>query len=319
MALALQMDSEYNGHEIIVERPDGRRLTALAHANPIRDEAGRLLGAVNVLVDISDRKRAEDALKEADRAKNEFLATLAHELRNPLAPIRHAIQVVQLKATPSPELQWGLDVIDRQMQQMARLIDDLLDIARITGNKLELRKSRIELSDVLFAAVETSRPLLEMCGQEFTVRTPAESIPLDGDLTRLAQVVANLLNNAAKYTERGGRVWLTAERQGSDAVIRVRDTGVGIPADLLPRVFDMFAQGEGSLERSRGGLGIGLSLVKRLVQLHGGSIEALSDGPGRGSEFVVRLPVVLTPRRPGVMPTRIVNARSPRPHCAFWW
>ena len=206
MALALQMNNEFNGHEIIVERPDGRRLTVLAHANPLRDDAGRLFGAVNVLVDISDRKQAEEVLKTADRAKNEFLATLAHELRNPLAPIRNAVHVLHLKAVPSPELQWGLGVIDRQVQQMAHLIDDLLDIARITGNKLELRKERIDLAAALHAAVETSSPVIEACQQAFVVNIPTTPIYLDADLTRLAQVVSNLLNNAAKYTEAGAVV-----------------------------------------------------------------------------------------------------------------
>ena len=200
MALALCTDKEYNGHEIIVERPDGRRLTVLAYANPIRDEAGKLYGAVNVLVDISDRKQAEEALEQADRRKNEFLATLAHELRNPLAPIRNAVEVLHHKAEPTPELKWALGVIDRQTQQMTRLIDDLLDIARITSNKLELRKERLELGDVVGAALETSRPLIEACGPDFDVTLPPEPLYVEGDRTRLAQVVCNLLNNAAKYT-----------------------------------------------------------------------------------------------------------------------
>jgi signal transduction histidine kinase/ActR/RegA family two-component response regulator len=291
MALALR-GGEYNGHEIVIERPDGTRVTALAHANPIR-LAGRVLGAVNVLVDISDRKRVEDALKQADRAKNEFLATLAHELRNPLAPIRNAVHILHLSGSVSPELQWALGVIDRQTRQMTRLIDDLLDIARITGGRLELRRERIELADVVRTAVETSRPLVESSGHELTVSVPRQPIPLDGDLTRLAQVVSNLLNNAAKYTDRGGRIWLTAERQGSDAVVAVRDTGIGISAAMLPRVFEMFTQVDRMDERCRGGLGIGLALARRLVEMHGGSISARSDGPDRGTEFTVRLPVLL--------------------------
>jgi PAS domain S-box-containing protein len=293
MALALRTDSEYNGHEIVIERPDGSHVTALAHANPVRDESGRLLGGVNVLVDISDRKRAEDALKEADRSKNEFLATLAHELRNPLAPIRNALHLMSLKGGPPPEQQWALDVIERQMQQMTRLIDDLLDIARITVNKLELRQERIEVGEVLNAAVATSRPLIETAGHELAISAPGEPLFLDGDLTRLAQVVSNLLNNAAKYTERGGCIRLAVERQGSDVVISVRDTGIGIPAEALPRIFEMFTQVDRSMERSQGGLGIGLTLVKRLVDLHGGSITAQSDGAGKGSEFTVRLPLAM--------------------------
>jgi len=291
MALALKNCLEYNGHEIIIERPDGQRRTTLAYANPISDETGRLIGAVNVLVDISDRKRAEDALKEADRSKNEFLATLAHELRNPLAPIRAAVKILQLKAKPTPESQSALDVIDRQTRQMTRLIDDLLDIARITSNKLELRRERIELRDVLKAAVETSQPLIEQRGHELTVETSDEPIYLDGDMVRLAQVVSNLLNNAAKYTERGGRIWLTAAKEGSNTVVSVRDTGMGITPEVLPRIFEMFTQAGRAISGSPGGLGIGLTLVRRLVQMHGGTITVRSDGPGKGSEFIIALPM----------------------------
>lgn len=289
MALALRNRAEYLGQEILIERPNGDRLTALAHANPILDDAGVLLGAVNVLVDVTGSRRAEDALKAADRAKNEFLATLAHELRNPLAPLRNAAQILRLEGSPSPNLRWALDVIDRQMQQMTRLIDDLLDISRITVNKLELRKSTVELAEIVKAAVESSHPVLESCGHTLRV-TVEPRVFVDGDLARLAQVVSNLLNNSAKYMERGGRVWLTAERQGGDAVLSVRDAGIGLPADMLTQIFEIFAQVDRSLSRSRGGLGIGLTLVKRIVEMHDGTVTAQSDGIGKGSEFVVRLP-----------------------------
>lgn len=291
MALALKHSREYNGHEIMIERPDGQRLTALAHANPIYSESGQVLGAVNVLVDITDRKRAEDALKEADRSKNEFLATLAHELRNPLAPIRAAVKILHLTSNPTSDAKSALDVIERQTRQMTRLIDDLLDIARITSNKLELRRERIELAEVLEAAVETSRPLIEGRRHRLILRAPAAPIHIDGDLVRLAQVISNLLNNAAKYTERGGRISLEVSQEQDQAVIKVRDTGIGIPVDILPRIFEMFAQAEHAPHGS-GGLGIGLTLVKRLVEMHGGTIVAQSDGPGKGTEFVVRLPVI---------------------------
>jgi signal transduction histidine kinase len=291
MALALKNCLEYNGHEIIIERPDGQRRTTLAYANPISDETGVLIGAVNVLVDISDRKRAEDALKEADRSKNEFLATLAHELRNPLAPIRAAVKILELKANVTPDSQSALAVIDRQTRQMTRLIDDLLDIARITSNKLELRKERIELREVLKAAVETSKPLMVQRGHELIVETDDEPIYLDGDLIRLAQVISNLLNNAAKYTEIGGRIWLTAARQESSVVITVRDTGIGIAPEVLSRIFEMFTQVGRAMGGSQGGLGIGLTLVRRLVQMHGGVISVHSDGHGKGSEFVISLPL----------------------------
>jgi PAS domain S-box-containing protein len=290
MALALKNLREYNGHEIMIERPDGQRLTALAHASPIHNELGRLIGAVNVLVDISDRKRSEDALKEADRSKNEFLATLAHELRNPLAPIRAAVKILQIRLSANPESQSALEVIERQTKQMTRLIDDLLDVARITSNKLELRREQIELRDVLDSAIETSRPLIEQRGHKLSVRAPSAPTYIDGDPVRLAQVISNLLNNAAKYTERGGRIWLTATRKGNEAVIKVRDTGIGIPAEVLPQIFQMFTQADRSIHGSAGGLGIGLTLVKRLIEMHGGTITAQSDGPGKGSEFIMRVP-----------------------------
>ncbi|HLJ92109.1 MAG TPA: PAS domain S-box protein [Gemmataceae bacterium] len=241
--------------------------------------------------DLIERLRFEQALKDADRRKDEFLATLAHELRNPLAPIRNAVQIIRAKGAPVPELQWARDVIERQVQQMTRLVDDLLDVSRITTGKIELRKERVELATVVNSAVEASRPLIEKWGHELTVELPSEPVYLDADQTRLAQVLLNLLNNAAKYTEQGGRIWLTAEREGESVVIRVKDTGIGIPQEILPRIFEMFTQVDRSLERSQGGLGIGLTLVQSLVEMHGGTVEAHSDGPGKGSEFVVQLPV----------------------------
>jgi signal transduction histidine kinase/ActR/RegA family two-component response regulator len=295
MAQALATNSEYNAREVIVERPDGQKKTVLAYANPIRDDAGKLIGAVNVLVDITDRKQAENQLREADRCKDEFLATLAHELRNPLAPIRNAVELLQLRDSVDPDAHWAIEVIDRQSRQLTRLIDDLLDVSRITRNKLELRRQRVELAEIVKAAVETSRPLIESAGHQLTVNVPTDPIWLNADPTRLGQAISNLLNNAAKYTAPGGRVWLTTEREGSDAIITVRDTGVGIAADMLPRVFDMFAQADPDAERSRGGLGIGLTLVKRLAELHGGSVEARSGGLGKGSEFAIRLPVLVEP------------------------
>jgi PAS domain S-box-containing protein len=360
MALALRNNREYNGEEIIVERPDGERRTVLAYANPVHDESGKLLGAVNVLVDItertqieqqlrrsereladffenatlglhwvgpdgiilranraelellgytaeeyigrhitefhadaeviadilcrlqageelhsyearlrckngsirhviissnvlrengkfvhtrcftrdiSERKKAEEALREASRQKDEFLAMLAHELRNPLAPVRVAVQLLRMQESAPPQSCDALEVIDRQMRQMTRLIDDLLDVSRITRGKLELRRQRVELAEVVRAAVETSRPLLESAGHTLTVDVPSEPMVLDADATRLAQAIANLLNNAARYTERGGQVWLSVERQGSDAVVTVRDTGAGIPAEMLGHIF----------------------------------------------------------------------------------
>lgn len=244
-------------------------------------------------VDFIENGRLYSQLREADRSKNEFLATLAHELRNPLAPIRNAVQILHMKAAPSPEVQWALEVVDRQMEQMTRLVDDLLDIARITGNKLELRRQPIELAEVLRVAVQTSRPLMDASGQQFTLSLPEIPIHLDGDLTRLAQVVSNLLNNSSKYTERGGRIALSASLEGGEAVIAVKDSGIGIPADMLPRVFEIFTQVHRAPEQFPTGLGIGLTLVKRLVEMHNGTIEARSPGIGQGSEFVIRLPAVI--------------------------
>jgi signal transduction histidine kinase len=294
MALALKNAIEYNGHEIVVERPDGERRTTLAYANPISDDAGKLVGAVNVLVDITDRKQAENVLREADRSKNEFLATLAHELRNPLAPIRAAVKILQLKQTLTPDSQSALDVIERQSAQMTRLIDDLLDIARITNNKLELRRERIDLRQAVDSAVETSRPLLEQRSHRLTLKKPARAMYVNADLVRLAQVISNLLNNAAKYTEPGGRIWLTVAREKGEAVIRVRDNGTGISSEMMPHVFEMFQQAGRARAGSPGGLGIGLTLVKRLVELHQGAISAHSAGRDHGSEFVVRLPILAT-------------------------
>jgi signal transduction histidine kinase len=248
------------------------------------------------------RHRAEEALREADRRKDEFLAMLSHELRNPLAPIRNAVQVLRRQDPADPDLAWARDLIDRQLEQLTRLVDDLLDVSRITGGKIRLVREALDLAAVVERAVETSRPLLDERRQRLEVRLPPESLWVEGDATRLAQVLANLLNNAAKYTDVGGQVWLTAEKVGAEAVLRVRDTGIGIPAAMLPHVFDLFTQVDTALDRTQGGLGIGLTLVRRLVEMHGGRVEAHSAGRGRGSEFVVRLPL-RTGRAPAAAPT----------------
>ena len=259
-----------------------------------------------------ERLRLGNELKEAGLRKDEFLAMLAHELRNPLAPIRSAVAVLQLKGSRAPDAQWSRDVIERQMQHLTRLIDDLLDIGRITRNKLELRTSRIDVAEVITAAVESSRPLIEQYGHELAVALPPERIDVDGDAVRLSQVFQNLLNNAAKYTGRGGRIWLTAERQGDAVVVRVKDTGVGMPREVLSRVFEMFYQADRSLERRQSGLGVGLALVRRLVDAHGGRVEARSDGAGTGSEFIVHLPAATLdaaePAPPPAAPEKAVAA-----------
>ena len=234
--------------------------------------------------------RARDALKEADRRKDEFLATLAHELRNPLAPIRHAVQLMRLQNAPNPSMEWPQDVIDRQVSHLTRLVDDLLDLSRVTRGMVELRPAPCLLADVVNNALETTRPFISAEGHEVSVSLPEEPVVLNVDETRIAQVLANLLHNAAKYTPRGGKIRLEAEFKNGDVEFRVQDTGIGIPEEMLDRIFDMFTQVDRYLERTTGGLGIGLTLVRKLVALHGGTIEARSKGPGEGSEFVVRLP-----------------------------
>ncbi|HEX4963291.1 MAG TPA: ATP-binding protein [Thermoanaerobaculia bacterium] len=237
-------------------------------------------------------KLAMDKLQEADRRKDEFLATLAHELRNPLAPIRNGLQILQLGRGNPERVERARSMMERQVQQMVRLIDELLDLSRISRGKIALRRERVDLATVVASAVETSRPLIDQAGHELTVGLPAEPVFVDADVTRLAQVFANLLNNAAKYTERGGHIGFTVEPTGAEVTVTVKDDGIGIPADMLPRVFEMFAQVDRSLERAQGGLGIGLSIVKRLTEMHGGTVEAKSAGRGRGSELVVRLPAL---------------------------
>jgi PAS domain S-box-containing protein len=271
---------------------DGRRINISLTVSPVRDSTGRIIGASKVARDVTDRKRAEAALREADRRKDDFIALLAHELRNPLAPLRNGLQIMR-RATGDPNLLTQTrDMMERQLAHMVRLIDDLLDVSRINRNKMELRRCRVLLGDVLSSAIETARPLIEAAGHEFTVSLPPQPVYLDADLTRLAQVFGNLLTNSAKYTERGGRIRLAAERCGSEVVVTVTDNGMGIPPEALPAVFDMFSQVGRSIERVTGGLGIGLALVKGLVEMHGGTVTADSAGLEKGSTFTVRLPVL---------------------------
>jgi PAS domain S-box-containing protein len=421
MALALREQREYDGQEIVVERPDGTRVTALAHANPLHDDSGRLLGAVNFLVDITEsvksgevrallasvvescndaivtktldgrilswnkgaerlfgfpaheaigapitiivpadrhgeedmilarlrrgerienyetvrvsrdgqlldvsittspirdgtgrivgaskvardisaRKRSEEALKalrdrlqEADRRKDEFLAMLAHELRNPLAPISNSVQILRMTEALDPAVSRLSEIIDRQVTHMARLIDDLLDASRITQGKISLRREIVELATIISNAVETTRPTIEAPGHQFAISLSPEVMTLNADSVRLAQVIANLLTNAAKFTPPGGQIWLTARREGNEAIVSVRDTGLGIPREMQSRVFEMFAQVHSPAERQQGGLGIGLALARRFIEMHEGRIEVTSAGPGQGSEFIIHLPLI---------------------------
>ncbi len=280
--------------KVLLQRSPGARLEERYLDfvyQPLLAADGSVSGVFIEGSDVSERCAAEEALRQADRRKDEFLATLAHELRNPLSPIRHAAKIAQNSSVTPAQLQWSHDVIDRQVEHMSRLLDDLLDISRITRGKLELRTQHLALMECITAAVESTRPLIEAKQHRIEIEVRAEEpIHIEADPVRIVQIFSNLLTNAAKYTDSGGRISVSVRAVGKDVEISVRDNGIGIAADVLPQVFVMFSQATSALERSEGGLGIGLSLVRGLVILHSGSIEAHSEGLGRGSEFVVRLP-----------------------------
>lgn len=291
MAKALKSEREFNGCEVIIERQDGERITALAHASPLHDLEGRMIGAINILVDITDRKKMEDRLHRVDQSKNEFLATLAHELRNPLAPIRTAVELLQRNVLSPSQSQGALEIIQRQVDHMSRLVDDLLELARITNDKLALHVERIDLRRVMETAVEISKPGIEAAGHHLSLVLPDHGIWVDGDEVRLAQVFSNLLNNACRYTLNAGKISVTLITEGGQVRINVKDNGMGIPEEILPHIFDMFLQGQKAGTAAKGGLGIGLKLCQRLVHMHQGTISAASGGPGQGSEFTVILPL----------------------------
>jgi PAS domain S-box-containing protein len=288
--------------EVQLRRADGGLVPVALAFEPLPRDSGPLIGVF--ITDLTVQKQheqlvsAQAALQEADRRKNEFLAMLAHELRNPLAPISNAIDILRTASNDSSAVQSISAMLERQVGQMVRLVNDLLDVSRISRGRPELHKIRVELSSVVEQALDSIRPIATSMSHELLVSLPSTPVYLDGDAVRLIQVFANLLDNACKYTKKGGRVQVTAEVPRSEpdrpgeVVVRIRDTGIGILPDQLSRIFEMFAQVDTSLERPRGGLGIGLTLVKSLVEAHGGRVEAHSDGPGQGSEFVVRLPVV---------------------------
>jgi PAS domain S-box-containing protein len=266
-------------------RKDGSRWMALFAGTRLSEDEG-----VEFVVDITDRKRAEQALRDADRNKDVFLATLAHELRNPLAPISNAMHLLR-RTDGRRKADRLMEIVERQVRQIVRLVDDLLEVSRIAGGKIELVKTRVALADIVGDAVETSRPLIEQAHHTLNVSLPETPVMLDVDRVRVTQVLSNLLNNATKYTDPGGHIWLTAHCQAGEAVISVRDDGIGIAPDQLSRIFDIFAQVHPLAGRDQGGLGIGLSMVRSLVEMHGGRVEARSSGPGSGCEFVVRLPL----------------------------
>ncbi|MGZ3181743.1 MAG: hybrid sensor histidine kinase/response regulator [Telluria sp.] len=279
----------------------GRRSHALQQANLTLEH------------EMDVRQRAEEALLQADRRKDEFLATLAHELRNPLAPIRTGLDILRIRSGDADATRRATDIMERQLRQMVRLVDDLLDVSRINTGKFAIKTGRVELKAVVNDALEVVRPYIELHGHELVLELPDRPVFLNGDATRLAQILSNLLNNAAKYTNRGGRVSLSAAVDEHLLTIKVADNGIGIEPDMLKRVFEMFVQVDSSLERTNAGLGVGLSLAKKLVELHGGTIEASSAGAGKGSEFTVRLPIVVEPELPAkTIPSSFITAETYR-------
>jgi len=270
-------------------RKDGTRFWADIVTTSLRDTSGELRGYAQVMRDLSERKRMEE-LEEQGKRINEFLAMLAHELRNPLAPIRNALGILSVSRETSPQVAWCREVIERQTTHLTRLVDDLLDMSRVTRGKMQINGVPMDLNAAVERAVEASRPLVDTRRHRIELKLPAEASPVTGDMTRLTQVFLNLINNASKYTPEGGRIEIEVRCESEDCLVRVTDNGLGIPPDLLERVFDLFAQGERTLDRSEGGLGIGLTLAKRIVLLHGGTIRAESEGAGKGSTFTVSLP-----------------------------
>ena len=294
-------------HTVLIAK-DGSETPLDDSAAPIRCKQGEIVGCVLVFRDIGERRRAERAQEETDQRKDEFLATLAHELRSPLAPIRNALSILQVARDDPQAHDRAIGIMERQLGQMVRLVDDLIDLSRIGRGSLELQLEPVEVTSVLHQALETCQPIAEAARHTVAWAPPEQSMPLNGDPVRLAQIFTNLLHNACKFTPPGGKIALQAEQDGADVVVSVSDDGIGIPPDQLDGIFDLFVQESTSAERTQGGLGIGLTLVKRLVELHGGSVEARSEGPGTGSAFVVRLPLLAE-----ACPPRSEPEAAPRP------
>jgi signal transduction histidine kinase len=289
-SLAIPVNPDKNSHQDInLIRPNGFAWAEMRSA-PLEWDGQP--GYVIALRDITERKQAETALRKADRHKDEFLAMLGHELRNPLAPISNAAHILDILEPGDPRLNWAKDIIKRQVAHLTHLVDDLLDVSRIARGKISLKKERLDLVEVAQSAVETARGFILAKQQHLDACLPEQPIPVEGDAVRLSQVLLNLLDNASKYSPEASRIEVEVQRLGTEAEIQVRDNGTGISAELLPTIFDLFQQGMRTLDRSQGGLGIGLTLVKRLVELHGGQITASSPGPGLGSTFRIRLPVI---------------------------
>ena len=303
LATVFRIVTEQTDHTVLIAR-NGAERPIDERAAPITDEHGRIAGSVVIFRDITERKAAEAQLKEADRRKDEFLAMLAHELRGPLAPLGNVLEILKRTEREDDMMRQVRGTIERQVRQLVRLVDDLLDVSRITRGRLELRRERVELGSILRQAVETCRPLADAQEQQISVTVPSEPIYLESDRARLAQVFYNLLNNACKYTPREGHIWLIAERTAYDVVVRVRDNGVGIEPAMMAIIFEPFRQAPQTAERSQGGLGIGLTLARRLVDMHGGTLTATSGGAGKGSEFTVRLSLTRVPPPPASAPAQ---------------
>ncbi len=289
----LRRSERIDHYETVRRHKDGTPINISLSISPLYDKSGKIIGASKIARDITEQKRLKEALLEADRRKNEFLATLAHELRNPLAPIKNALHILQSPKANDEIRNEARNIMMRQTHQMERLINDLMDVSRVSQGKVELQNGLVALNDVIAVAVEIAKPLINEKGHCFIIKCPEEFIWLDADTVRLSQIFANLLNNAAKYTNPSGQIELTVTKDANTAIISIKDNGIGIPPEMLPSIFDMFVQVDNSLERKQGGLGIGLTLVKALVKLHGGTIVAMSQGIGTGTEFIVRLPLAL--------------------------
>jgi len=301
---AVQFEARHRRH-------DGTYRWFITRAVPWHDVDGQVVSWFGITSDIDDHKALEEQLRQTDRRKDEFLATLAHELRNPLAPLQNALHILRLDPAGGDAARNALSIMQRQMQQMVRLVDDLLDVSRITRGRLELRRENTRFSAVVEDAVETVRPLVTSLRHRLDVDLPREPLMLDADPHRLAQVFANLLNNACKYTDPGGHISLRATRDGDEVVLTVVDSGIGIEPGLANQIFEVFVQADTALERSRGGLGIGLTLVRSLVEMHGGSVAVRSEGIGRGSEFTVRLPLAGQPRAAANAPVAVADLGVP--------
>jgi PAS domain S-box-containing protein len=286
-------------------RADGSRFWAIGVLLPLRDERGELIGFAKILRNRTDLKEQLESLRNqaeaaaaGNRRKDIFLSTLSHELRNPLAALTDAAEIIRLTAPESPDLDVPLRIINRQVENLRRLVDDLLDLSRINAGKIDLKMQEVKLQEIVERAVESTRPLIRERRHDLQLLLTSAPVYVAADPARLEQVFVNLLSNAAKYTPEGGKLWIKSSTEGREAVVHVEDTGIGIPPELLPRIFKLFTQVEASRPQSKGGLGIGLSLVKRLVTLHGGSVQVRSEGEGKGSQFTVRLPLVARELRP---------------------